>query len=87
MGTKYQPGLDSTKNWLKKSSLGEITEVLEKSGLSKVKMEMILRRYCEEQRRLHASYDLGMCESSHSHKMTEALVRIRSTLRWLGLID
>lgn len=44
MGSKYQPGLDNTKGWLKKASLGEITEVLEKSGLSRVKMDMILRR-------------------------------------------
>lgn len=87
MGSKYQPGLDSTKGWLKKASLGEITEVLEKSGLSRVKMDRILRRYCNEQRRLHASTDLGMSESSHSHKMTEALNRIRATLKWLGLID
>lgn len=49
--------------------------------------DRILRRYCNEQRRLHVSTDLGMSESSHSHKMTEALNRLRATLKWLGLID
>lgn len=29
----------------------------------------------------------SMSESSHSHKMTEALNRLRATLKWLGLID
>lgn len=46
-----------------------------------------MKRYCEEQQRLHASTDLGMSESSHSHKMTEALNRLKATLKWLGLID
>lgn len=49
--------------------------------------DMIPRRYCNEQRRLHTSTDLGMSESSHSHKMTEALNRLKATLKWLGLID
>lgn len=87
MPRKYQPGLESTKSWLKSHGKGGIEEVLEKSGLSTQKARMILKRYREEQQRLHASTDLGMSESSHSHKMTEALNRLKATLKWLGLID
>lgn len=83
---KYQEGLDSTKEWLQEQSKVEITDVLEKAGLSETKMKMILR-YCEEKSRFHTSDKLGMCESSYSRKMTQALVRIKSVLRFLGLID
>lgn len=84
---KYQEGLDSTKNWLKSHSKVEISDVLERAGLSETKAKMILLTYCEEKSRLHASEKLNMCESSYSHKMTQALVKVKSALRWLGLID
>lgn len=61
---KYQEGLDSTKEWLQEHSKVEITDVLEKAGLSETKMKMILLRYCEEKSRFHASDKLGMYESS-----------------------
>lgn len=43
MPRKYQPGLESTKSWLKSHGKGEIEEVLEKSGLSTQKARMILK--------------------------------------------
>ena len=84
---KCQEGLDSTKNWLKTHSKIEISDVLAKAGLSETKAKMILLRYCEEKSRLHASELVGMCESSHSHKMTQALYKIKAVLKFLGLID
>lgn len=84
---KYQEGLETTKNWLKEHSRLEIEDILSKSGLSTQKAKIILSKYCEEHQRDRASYDLGMRESSYSHKHTEALHRIKSALRFLGLID
>lgn len=84
---RYQEGLDSTKDWLKSHSKVEISDVLDRAGLSDTKAKMILLRYCEEKTRLHASEKLGMSESSYSHKMTQALVKVKSVLRFLGLID
>ena len=84
---RYQEGLDSTKDWLKSHSKVEISDVLSRAGLSDTKVKMILLRYCEEKARLHASEALGMSESSYSHKMTQALVKVKSVLRFLGFID
>lgn len=84
---KYQEGLETTKNWLKDHSRLEIEDILSKAGLSSQKAKIILTKYCEEHRRDRASYDLGMCESSYSHKHIEALCKIKSVLKFLGFID
>lgn len=84
---KYQEGLDSTKDWLRSSSKAEILLVLNEAGLSAKKTKIVLSKFCDEQARDHASYDLAMHQSTYSKKLTEALYKVRSALRWLGLID
>lgn len=83
---KYQEGLEETKAWLQDHSKAEILLVLNEAGLSKQKADIILRRYCEEQRRDPASYDLAMHPTTHSKKHTEALRKVKSALKWLGFI-
>ena len=57
---KYQEGLEDTKAWLRDHSKAEVLLVLAEAGLSKQKAEIVLRKFCEEQRRDPASYDLAM---------------------------
>ena len=84
---KYQEGLEDTKAWLRDHSKAEVLLVLAEAGLSKQKVEIVLRKFCEEQRRDPASYDLAMHPSTYSKKLTVALGKVKSTLKWLGLID
>ena len=85
----YQEGLSSTKRWLKTASKMEILSVIEQAGLSEQKAKIIMMKYCEEKARLHISddKDVALNEHSVSKKTTDALRRIHSCLRWLGLVD
>lgn len=84
---KYQEGLDKTKNFLKTSPEPEIREVCAKAGLTAKETEMVILRFRKGKSRLNASYDLGMCESRYSIKMTVILRIIRKILIQLGFID
>lgn len=83
---KYQEGLDETKDWLRSSSKAEILLVLNEAGLSKQKADIVIRKFCDEQRRDPASDDLIMHPTTYSKKLTAALRKIKSTLVWLGLL-
>lgn len=85
--SKYQEGLDETKNWLKSYSRLEIEDILAKSGLSEKKAKIVLTKYCGEHCRDRASYDLGLHPTTYSKKLTLALLKIKSTLKRLGFID
>lgn len=84
---KYQEGLDTTKGWLKNHSRLEIESILSSAGLSESKAKIILSKYCAEKDRDNASFDIGMSVSTYSRKHSEALYKIKSVLKFLGLID
>lgn len=84
---KYQPGLETTKSWLKTHSKVEIEQICKEAGLSTQKLQIILKVYCEERPRDFAADETGASVSTFSRKKTEALYKISSVLRFLGLID
>lgn len=84
---KYQEGLDETKEWLRDHSKAEVLLVLQEAGLSEQKCKIVLSKFCQEQRRDPASYDLAMHPTTYSKKLTLALRKVRATLIWLGLVD
>lgn len=84
---KYQPGLESTKSWLKNHSKAEIEAICKDAGLSEQKLQIILKTYCAERPRDFAADETACSISTFSRKKTQALYKISSLLRFLGLID
>lgn len=85
--TKYQEGLNETKDFLKKTPEPQMRELCNQAGLTDKETEMIVQKFRKGKTRLHASYDLGMSESRHSIKMTLILNILKKVLVQLGLID
>lgn len=85
--TKYQEGLEKTKDFLRKTPEPQMRELCDQAGLTDKETEMIVQKFRKEKTRLHASYDLGMSESRYSIKMTLILNIMKKVLVQLGFID
>ena len=85
--TKYQEGLEKTKDFLRKTPEPQMRELCEQAGLTDKETEMIVQKFRKGKTRLHSSYDLGMSESRYSIKMTLILNIMKKVLVQLGFID
>jgi hypothetical protein len=85
--TKYQEGLEKTKDFLRKTPEPQIRELCDQAGLTDKETEMIVQKFRKGKTRLHTSYDLGMSESRYSIKMTLILNILKKVLVQLGFID
>ena len=85
--TKYQEGLEKTKDFLRKTPEPQMRELCDQAGLADKETEMIVQRFRKGRPRLHSSCDLGMSESRHSIKMTLILNILKKVLVQLGFID
>lgn len=61
--TKYQEGLEKTKDFLRKTPEPQMRELCDQAGLTDKETEMIVQKFRKGKTRLHSSYDLGMSES------------------------
>lgn len=84
---KYQEGLSETKQHLKRLPEYEMRELCDKAGLTSKEKEVIVSKFRKKRPRLHASEELGMCESRYSIILTDALHILKRTLENLGFID
>lgn len=85
--TKYQEGLEKTKDFLRKTPEPQMRELCDQAGLTDKETEMIVQKFRKGKTRLHSSYDLGMNESRYSIKMTLILNIMKKVLVQLGFID
>lgn len=85
--TKYQEGLEKTKDFLRKTPEPQMRELCDQAGLTDKETEMIVQKFRKGKTRLHSSYDLGMSESRYSIKMTLILNIMKKVLVQLGFID
>ena len=83
---KYQEGLSETKKYLKGCCLKELSDIIENTGLSEQKAKIILMKYAKEKQRWFISDEIGCAESKVSKKTTQALIKIKSYLKALGLV-
>lgn len=85
--TKYQEGLEKTKDFLRKTPEPQMRELCDQAGLTDKETEMIVQKFRKGKTRLHSSYDLGMSESRYSIKMALILNIMKKVLVQLGFID
>lgn len=85
--TKYQEGLEKTKDFLRKTPEPQMRELCDQAGLTDKETEMIVQKFRKGKTRLHSSYDLGMSESRYSIKLTLILNILKKVLVQLGFID
>ena len=85
--TKYQEGLEKTKDFLRKTPEPQMRELCDQAGLTDKETEMIVQKFRKGKTRLHSSYELGMSESRYSIKMTLILNIMKKVLVQLGFID
>nr|DAU95897.1 MAG TPA: neurotoxin [Caudoviricetes sp.] len=84
--TKYQEGLEKTKDFLRKTPEPQMRELCDQAGLTDKETEMIVQKFRKGKTRLHTSYDLGMSESRYSIKMTLILNIMKKVLvQWASL--
>ena len=83
----YQKGSKKTKDFLKSSPEYEIRDICNTAGLTDKETEIVIGKFRKGKTRLHASYDLGMCESSYSTKLTSILNILKKVLIHTGFID
>lgn len=85
--TKYQEGLEKTKDFLRKTPEPQMRELCDQAGLTDKETEMIVQKFRKGKTMFHSSYDLGMSESRYSIKMTLILNIMKKVLVQLGFID
>jgi hypothetical protein len=84
---KYQEGLEKTKNFLRTNPEPTIRDICEHAGLTNKETRIIILKYRKGEPRDTASYNLGMCSSRYSIKLTRILHILKKMLINLGLID